>query len=146
MSDSQPLNGLHTLKPNNMTAFVMILVGITVLIISVAALSYRLPNTTLPTAEELYTIENINTNKTLDFSTLYNNHVKPTLEDKLLNNKGLFFDKKSTTSDLLVSLFCCLTGCAIIYFGVSIYPREINSISAAYNVCEAKLGSKSSFQ
>ena len=145
-------------KPNNMSAFVAILTAVIVYTISIGFLFYRLPNTTLPTSEELYEIENIKKNRPpvydgtiqrnvdnpfpnsygstinvsdaynkTDFDNLYNTHIKPSLEEKLLNNKFLIIDKKSTVSDLMASLFCSFVGLFILYIGIQMYLTDIRN-------------------
>lgn len=145
-------------KPNNMTAFIAIITAVIVYTISIGFLFYRLPNITLPTAEELYEIENIKKNRPpvyegtilrdlknpfpnfygstinvsdaynkTDFDNLYNTHIKPSLEEKLLNNKFLILDKKSTVTDLMVSLLFSFVGLFILYIGIQMYLTDLRN-------------------
>ena len=59
-----------------------------------------------------------------DFEILYDNYIKPSLEDKLLNNKWLLFDKKSNVTDLITSLICGFFGCLILILGIGTYISE----------------------
>lgn len=158
-------DSFRVLKPDNMPAFITIMVGLIIFTISLAFVFYRMPAITLPTSDELDKNNNIKINKPpnstsvipprdpinpfpnfypatisqsdaynkSDFNNLYNNHIKPELETQLLNNQFLIIDKKSKTSDLMVSLLCACVGFIVLGFGINIYLKQIKQLTLDIN-------------